>query len=244
MRAVVGHKAPVRAIALLSSRMPYAFWVKRASGIKTLADVKGKTVQTVRTGATLDNVWKQMLATVGLKITDVKRVESFNGFGTLAAGNADIANLSSTFIGKARKAGFVRVIDYNDWRKQQGLSTTAGANLGWGTSLKMLKEHPDTVRAFLRAIAKSTMRLKSDRAFAISILKARPYAMDDATASEVYGMHRDHWMLRLDPSKGDYAFDAEMTEIVMKRPKGSIDVTTVSAMGPINQVRAELKITN
>jgi len=242
MRAVVGHKAPIRALALVSSRMPYAFWTKRTSTIKTLADVKGKTIQTVRTGATLDNVWKQMLTTVGLKISDVTRVESFNGFGTLASGNAKIANLSSTWFGKARKAGFVMIVDYNDWRKKQGLPTKAGANLGWGTSLKMLKEHPDTVRAFLRALAKSTVRLKNDRAFAVSVLKDKPYAMDDAAANEVYGLHRDHWMLRLDPSKGDYAFDAEMTEIVMKRPKGSIDVKSVSASRPINDVLRKLKI--
>ena len=49
-------------------------------------------------------------------------------------------------------------------------------------------------------------------------------------------------MLRLDPSKGDYAFDAEMTEIVMKRPKGSIDVKSVSASRPINDVLRKLKI--
>ncbi len=242
IRAALGGKAPVRAIALVSSRYPYAFWVKKSSGIKSLKDVRGKTIQTVRTGETLDNVWKQLLATAGLKLTDVKRFESFNGFGSLMSGNADIANISSNWIGKSRKAGLVQLLDYNDWRKQQGLPTDEAQNLGWGTSLKMLKQHPDTVRAFLRALAKATVRLRKDRAFAVSVLTAKPYAQSEATAKEVWEMHRNSWMLRLDPSKGDYSFDAAMSEIALRRPKGSIDVTQASALEPIAGVLKELKI--
>ena len=243
MRAVIGRKAPVRQIAAISSRYPYAFFVKKGSGIKSLADLKGKTIQTVRRGETLDNVWVQMLESAGLKMADVKRVESFNGFGTLASGSADIANLSSVFTGKARKAGFVKIVDYNEWRKQQGLDTKGANNLGWGTSLKMLKQHPDTVRAYLRALAKATDRLRKDKAFGVSVLMDKPYALDKATASEVYDLHRDHWVVRLDSAKGDHSFDARMVEIVMKRPKGSIDVKSVSDNGPITEVLKELKLT-
>ena len=242
IRAVVGHNAPVRAITLVSSRLPYAFYVKKGSGIKSIADLKGKTIQTVRTGETLDNVWKQLLERAGLKMTDVKRVESFNGFGTLASGNADVANLSSAWIGKARKAGFVKLIDYNNWRAEHGLPTKPANNLGWGTSLKMLKEHRDTVKAFLRALARTTVRLRNDRAFAISVLMAKPFSMDKTTANEVYGLHRNRWKLSLDPSKGDYAFDVKMTEIVLNKPNGSIDIKKVIAPGPLNEVLKELNI--
>ena len=242
MRAVIGRKAPIRQIAAISSRYPYAFFVKKSSGIKSLKDLRGKTIQTVRRGETLDNVWVQMLSSVGLKMADVKRVESFNGFGTLASGNADIANLSSVFTGKARKAGFVKIVDYNEWRKQQGLDTGGANNLGWGTSLKMLKQHPDTVRAYLRALARATDRLRKDKAFGVSVLMDKPYALDRATAEEVYDLHRNHWVVRLDPAKGDHAFDAQMVEIVMKRPKGSIDLKTVADTGPVTAVLKELKL--
>lgn len=242
IRAAIGGRAPVRAIALVSSRYPYALWVKKNSGIKSLKDVRGKTIQTVRTGETLDNLWKQMLATAGLKITDVKRFESFNGFGSLMSGNVEIANLSSNWIGKARKAGLVQLVDYNELRKQQGLPTNQGQNLGWGTSLKMLKDHPDTVRAYLRALATATVRLREDRDFAVSILTAKPYAQSEATAKEVWGMHRGAWMLRLDPSKGDYSFDVAMSEIALRKPKGSIDVHDASALEPIAEVLKELKL--
>lgn len=243
IRAVIGGKAPVRAIALVSSRLPYDFWVKKNSGITSINDLRGKTIQTVRTGETLDNVWNQLLGRAGIKMSDVKRFESFNGFGALASGNADISNLSTTYLGKARKAGFVKILDYNDWRAEQGLPTNAGNNLGWGTSLKMLKDHPDTVRAYLRALARATVRLRTDRAFGVSVLMAKPYAMTKATANEVWGLHRNAWMLRLDPAKGDYDFDVKMSEIVLKRPKGSIDVRAATALEPIRDVLGELKIT-
>lgn len=242
MRSVVGRKAPVRQIAMVSSRYPYVFWAKRGGGIKSVGDLRGKRLQTVRAGETLDNVWKQVLGDAGLKMIDVKRVESFNGFGTLVSNSTDIANISSTFMGKARKVGFVRVVDYTDWRKQHGLPISGGANLGWGTSLKMTKDHPDTVRAFLRALARSTVRLKKDKTFAVSVLKAKPYSMDDATAAEVWDLHRGHWMLRMDLAKGDFTFDREMVEIAMKRPNGSIDLKTVVDAKPINDVLRELKL--
>ncbi len=242
IRASLGGKAPVRAIALVSSRYPYAFWVKKSSGIKSFEDLRGKTIQTVRAGETLDNVWQQILATAGLGITDVKRFESFNGFGSLMSGNADIANISSNWIGKSRKAGLVLLLDYNDWRKEQGLPTNEAQNLGWGTSLKMLKQHPDTVRAFLRALAWATVRLREDRDFAVSVLTAKPYSQTEETAKEVWEMHRNAWMLRLDPSKGDYSFDAAMSEVALRRPKGSIDVRQASALEPIAEVLKELKI--
>ena len=88
---LAGQNAPVRQIAMVSSYHPYQFWVKKDSGIKTIADVRGKTIQTVRPGETLDNVWIQVMEKAGLKMSDVKRVESFNGFGTLASGTADVA---------------------------------------------------------------------------------------------------------------------------------------------------------
>ena len=242
IRASIGGRAPVRAIALVSSRYPYAFWVKKSSGIKSFQDLRGKTIQTVRAGETLDNVWKQMLATAGLKISDVERIESFNGFGTLMSGNADIANISSNWIGKARKAGLVQFLDYNVWRKENGLPTNEAQNLGWGTSLKMLKEHPDTVRAFLRALARTTVRLREDRDFAVRVLTAKPYVQSEETAKEVWEMHRNSWMLRLDPSKGDYSFDVAMSEIALRRPKGSIDVRQASALEPMAEVLRELQI--
>ena len=54
IRAAAATDAPVRQIAMISSLYPYEFYVKRDSGIKAITDLRGKTIQTVRPGETLD----------------------------------------------------------------------------------------------------------------------------------------------------------------------------------------------
>jgi NitT/TauT family transport system substrate-binding protein len=242
IRAAAATGAPVRQIAMISSLYPYEFYVKRDSGIKSVADLRGKTIQTVRPGETLDIVWTQILGAAGLKMTDVKRVESFNGFGTIVSGTTDIANISHALLPKARAAGLVKLVDYTQWRQQQGLPSGDGANLGWGTSVKTLKENPDTVRAFLRSLVKATTRLKSDKAFATDLLQTQPFGLDRETAAEVYDMHRAHWMVRLDFGRKDMSFDTEMVEIALGKPKGSIDMRAVSDAAPVADVLRELKV--
>ena len=242
IRAATASNAPVRQIAMISSLYPYEFYVKRDSGIKSVADLRGKTIQTVRPGETLDIVWTQVLGGAGLKMSDVKRVESFNGFGTIISGSTDIANISHALLPKARAAGLVKLVDYTQWRQQQGMTTGDGANLGWGTSVKTLKENPDTVRAFLRSLVKATVRLKADKAFATELMQAQPFSLDRETAAEVYDLHRGHWMVRLDFAKNDMTFDTEMVEIALTKPKGSIDMRAISDAAPIADALRELKV--
>jgi NitT/TauT family transport system substrate-binding protein len=244
IRAIVGQSAPLRQIAMVSNRFPYDFYVKANSGIKSIADLKGKTIQTVRTGETLDNVWKQVLADAGLTFADVKRIESFNGFGSLVAGSVDVANVDDGLLGQTRKAGLVGILDYTDWRRAHGLNTEAGANLGFGTSLKMLKEQPEVVRGFLRALVKATNHMKQDKEFALAVLQAKPFEVDPDVAGEVYDIHRNFWMVRMDEGKGDASFDAEMVEIVMNLPKGSIGFKSFAAAEPIADVLRDTRATD
>jgi hypothetical protein len=106
----------------------------------------------------------------------------------------------------------------------------------------MLKENPATVRAFLRALAKTTVRLKNDKAFAVDLLQQQPFGLDRETAAEIYDQHRNHWMVRMDYAKKDMSFDVEMVEVALGKPKGSIDVRAVSDAAPVNDVLRETKI--
>ena len=240
IRAVAGQNAPLRQIAMISSRFPYEFWVKAGSGINKVADLKGKTIQTVRTGETLDNIWKQILGDAGLSMTDVKRVESFNGFGSIISGSVDAANLNDSLMAKSRKAGLVSLVEYTAWRDSHGLPKGAGANLGWGTSTKLLNDNPDVVKAFLRAMAKATDRLRKDKPFAISILQDKPFEVEAEVVSEVYDRHKDHWLMRMDFSRGDAQFDAEMVEVVMEQKPGSIKLESFAVEAPMKQALSEL----
>ena len=240
IRAVAGQNAPLRQIAMISSRFPYEFWVKNGSGVNKVADLKGKTIQTVRTGETLDNIWKQVLADAGLSMTDVKRVESFNGFGSIISGSVDAANLNDSLMAKSRKAGLVSLVDYTAWRDSHGLPRGAGANLGWGTSTKLLNENPDVVKAFLRAMAKATDRLRRDKTFAMAILQDKPFEVVAEVVAEVYERHKDHWLMRMDFSRGDAQFDAEMVEVVMEQKPGSIKLEAFAVEAPMKQALSEL----
>lgn len=242
IRAVVGQNAPIRLVAMISSRFPYDFVVKKDSGLKTMADLRGKTIQTVRVGETLDNIWRQVLADANVPPGEVKRIESFNGLGSLISGTVDVANVNDTNVLRVREAGLVSFLDYTEWRVKKGWGSSAGANLGWGTSLKLLQENPAVVRAYLRALARANERLVADKEFAFSVLRDKPFLAEKDAPEYIYQRHRDHWIVRMDFAKDDGRFDAEMIEIAMERPKGSIQLSSFAVEEPITGILKELNV--
>lgn len=241
IRAVTGQNAPVRQIAMVSTLLPYNFWARPNSGIEKFADLKGKRIQTVRPGETLDLVWNELLADAGVGINDVTRVEGFDGFGALASNTVDAANMNDSLFGRARQQGFKKLLDYNEWRAAKGLKTGA-SNLGWSTGKATLDNHPDTVRAFLRAMVRATMRMRQDKAFAMEVMMAAPYRMDAKTAEESWELHRTHWMVRMDPSRGDFEFDIEKAAKGLNIPTSQIPRDRLIAAEPITRVLSELGV--
>lgn len=242
IRAVVGQNAPLKQIVMISTRYPYTFHARGDSGIRSLADLRGKRILTVRPGETLDVVWGQVLADAGLSMNDVTRVEGFDAMGSLLSKTVDAANLSDLFWDKARQSGFVQLLDYNDWRKTKGLSTQDGNNLGWAASQALIDKHRDTVDAFLRAIVRGTEKLRTDREFGVAVLMGEPYTLSHEAAEAVYALHRDRWLARLDPAKGDFKFDIDMTAKAMGIPPEKIDVARIAATEPIDHVLKEMKV--
>lgn len=241
IRAVIGQNAPVRQLAMVSTLLPYNFWSRSGSGIAKFADLKGKRIQTVRQGETLDLVWTELLADAGISMSEVSRVEGFDGFGALASNTVDAANMNDSLFGRARQQGFVKLLDYNDWRKEKGLVTGA-ANLGWSTGTATLENHPDTVRAFLRAMVKATMRLRQDKAFALEVMMAAPYRMDAKTAEESWELHRGHWMMRMDMARGDFEFDIEKAASGMNIPVARVQRDKLVSAEPIRSVLEQLRV--
>jgi ABC-type nitrate/sulfonate/bicarbonate transport system substrate-binding protein len=243
IRAVVGQNAPLRLVAMGSSRYPYDLVVKKDSGLKTLADLRGKTIQTVRPGETLDNIWRQILTDANVPLGDVKRIESFNGLGSVISGLVDVGNVTDTNVMQVRKAGLVNFLDYTEWREKKGWGSDAGANVGWGTSMKLLQENPAAVRGFLRGLIRANERLIKDKEFAFSVLREKPFQVEDPDALEwIYARHRQHWIMRMDFKKDDARFDAEMIEVAMGRPKGSIPLSSFAVEEPITGILKEMNV--
>jgi ABC-type nitrate/sulfonate/bicarbonate transport system substrate-binding protein len=242
VRAVVGQNAPIRQIVMVSTRYPYVYYARGDSGIKSLEDLRGKKIQTARTGETLDNVWFEVLASAGVRRDEVTRIEGFDAFGALISKTVEGANLNDVFLDKVRKAGFVMLVDYNKWREERGLTTSDGNNLGWAATQQMLDMHPDTVKAFLRAIVRGTKKLREDREFGITVLSSEPYKIPREAAGDVYDLNRNAWLARLDPAKRDFEFDIANAAAAMGIPVEKIDTARLFAPGPIAEVLAELNV--
>jgi TRAP transporter TAXI family solute receptor len=75
--------------------LPYGYMVKASSGIKSVADLKGKRVVIkVKTNVSLARLNRTMLSTAGLKESDVKAVDSggvVKGINMVVEGRADAA---------------------------------------------------------------------------------------------------------------------------------------------------------
>jgi ABC-type nitrate/sulfonate/bicarbonate transport system substrate-binding protein len=243
IRAVQGQNAPAREIAMASAFFPYQFWVKGDSPINKLTDMKGKRFLTARPGDLIDVVWIESLTAAGIGLNEVTRIEGFDSFGTLMTNTADAVNMDAGAMGRIRKAGFKQIFDYNTFRKEQGHDPNAGVNLGWGTSQKLIDEHPDTVKAFLRALVKGTVKLREDKAFGVAVLQADPYGMDAESAAEVYDELRTKWIVRMDPSRGDYDWDIEKLVVgTMGIPKDKVDKSRFIDTKLIGEVLKEMNV--
>jgi NitT/TauT family transport system substrate-binding protein len=243
IRAVQGQNAPAREIAMASAFFPYQFWVRGDSPIQKLTDLRGKRILTARPGDLIDVVWIEALTTSGVPMSDVTRIEGFDSFGSLLTNTADAVNLDAAAMGRIRKAGFKQIFDYNTFRKDQGHDPNAGVNLGWGTSQELIDKHPDTVKAFLRALVKGTVKLREDKAFGVSVLQADPFGMDAESAAEVYDELRTKWIVRMDPTRGDYDWDIEKLVIgTMGIPKDKVDKSRFIDTKLIGEVLKEMNV--
>lgn len=242
IRAVVGQNAKLRIIAMVSTRYPYSFYTRGDAGVHTIADLRGRRILTVRPGETLDNVWVQVLAKSELTMADVTRVEGFEAIGALVSKSVDAANVSDLFFAKAREGGLVRLLDYNEWRKANGLDTRGANNIAWGTSQALVDKHEDTVEAFLRAMVRGTEKLRHDHDFSIALLTGEPFGMSREGAEATWQANRTQWVLRLDPAAGDLQFDVAMVAKALDIPAAKIDIARIAAPEPVNHVLAEMKL--
>jgi hypothetical protein len=99
------------------------------------------------------------------------------------------------------------------------------------------------VKAFLRALTKATVKLRTDEAFARELLSGPPYKMDADAIPEAYAMHKNSWVIRMDPAKGDFQFDIDKARDALKLEDGKVDRARFVASKPSAEVMSELGVT-
>jgi NitT/TauT family transport system substrate-binding protein len=129
--------------------------------LKTLADLKGKTLAVGTPASAATVAFEAMLKTAGLDPkTDVKFIYAGTPaaeFAALSNNQVDAATLTFPFYLEARKQGFVVVGDGKEM-KLAGASLTLGAQRDW------LKKEPKLADGFLRAITEGAFLANTDKA--------------------------------------------------------------------------------
>jgi NitT/TauT family transport system substrate-binding protein len=131
-------------------KWPYSIMVQK--DIRTAADLKGKKVMlpTPRQGFAM--IWYRWLKEQGIdpkSMDDVFDGATPNRYAALVNGAVAATTVSQPHDFMALQAGYRQLVDFALTKQDYSFVVIV-------TTRKMLKEQPDTVRAFLRAVAKAT----------------------------------------------------------------------------------------
>lgn len=128
----------VRALARIW-QLPYGYFVRANSGLKTISDLKGKRVQVaIKSNVSLKQLNETILATGGLTLNDVTALESggiVSGINMVVEGRADAA-VTAMGIPVLRKAnagipGGIRILSLGE----KGTPEFMGSRTGGATSM-------------------------------------------------------------------------------------------------------------
>src|SRR5215469_213169 len=149
--------APVKYIGATSQRYIFQLW--GVKGLNSLADIKGKTIGVTTPKTATEIATREALKKTGL-ISD--RDVSFIYLQTIPAiltavmsGKVSAGTLSAPNTLKARDAGLTLLLDI-------GQTNVPGMHLAWGTTDRVIKSYPNSLYAFLKAIAEATILSKQN----------------------------------------------------------------------------------
>jgi len=170
---------PVKVVGFITTKP--SFWLMAKPEIKSMTDLKGKIIGITAIGSSTDTLARALLNKSGL--TPDRDVTLF-GTGTtsniltaLKGGSVDAGMLSPPFNAMAKIMGFGTLAYFGD-HFEQSLS-------GIGTSDRMVRERPDTVKRLLRATLKS-LRYIQQNPTEVAHYIAREWRVDQPVAEELY----------------------------------------------------------
>ncbi len=177
LQAKAQNNVPVTAVLSIFPMQPDAIFTVEGSAIKTLKDIEGKKIATA-TFTSSNVVWPLMLKANGIdesKVTLIK-VDPAALVPMLATGQADgtinWSTASPAFVKALGEVGKkLRIIPWSEYGFE-----------GYGYSLfaadKLIAEHPDTVRAFVKVFVEATKMALADPKDVAASLKATFPEMD------------------------------------------------------------------
>jgi len=184
--------------------------------IKRIADLKGKKIGITRVGSSTHTSALYALGSGGLKPSDYQilpLMEVPNIFTALAAGQIDAGVMSPPTNARAKKAGFVELMNI----AKEGPEFVSVAV---GTSRTYIKANEDTVRRVVRAYAEGVQMFKTNKSAALKMIQNQLKVKEPEIQEDTYNQFRDY--LEYPPyvsRKGMEAVLAEITDPAAKTAK-------------------------
>jgi len=197
-------------IAAGTNRQVFSLMAKSES--KRIADLKGKKIGITRIGSSTHTSALYALTSAGLKGSDYQLLpllEVPNIFTALAAGQIDAGVMSPPTNARAKKAGFVELMNI----AKEGPEFVSVAI---GTSRNYVKVNEDIVRRLVRAYAEGIQAFKNNKAAALRMIERQLKVGDPQIREDTYTQFREY--LEYPPYVSRKGMEAVIAEIVEKEP--------------------------
>ena len=216
--------APVKYIGGTLQRFIFQLWA--AKGLNSLTELKGKTVAVTTPRTSTEIATREALKKTGV-ISD--RDVSFLYLQTIPAiltavmsGKTSAGTLSAPNTLKARDAGLSLLLDIAQ-------TNVPGLHLAYGTTEKIIKSYPNSLYAFLKAVAEATVLSKQNPSVAKKAIGKYTDTDDPKIIDGTYEQFAPYWDANLavhsDPIQGQltYLDEKEFPRVKDAHPSDFID---------------------
>lgn len=180
--------------------------------IKKISDLRGRKIGITRVGSSTHTSALYALGSAGLRTTDYQilpLVEVPNIFTALAAGQIDAGIMSPPTNARAKKAGFVELMNI----AKEGPEFVSVAV---GTSRSFIKANEDVVRRVVRAYAEGVQIFKTNKSAALRMIQNQLKVKEPEIQEDTYNQFRDY--LEYPPYVSRKGMEAVLAEIAEKDP--------------------------
>lgn len=209
------------------------FQIWAAKEIKTIQELKGKAIAASTPRAALDTATREALKRNGLipdrdvQILYVQTVPAI--LSSVLGGKTAAGTLSAPNTLKAKESGLNMVVDI-------GKLNIPAFQVAYGTTEKYLKNNPNTVYAFLKAIAEGVVLSHKDAAVAKKVIGKYAKIEDGPTIDGTYEAFAPYWAMSLavrpEAIKGQFEYldEKEFANARNADPKDFYDNSFVEAL--------------
>jgi NitT/TauT family transport system substrate-binding protein len=179
---------------------------------KRITDLRGKKIGITRIGSSTHTSALYALGSAGLKPADYQilpLVEVPNIFTALAAGQIDAGVMSPPTNARAKRAGFVELMDI----AKEGPEFVS---VGIGTSRGYIKANEDVVRRVVRSYAEGIYIFKTNKPAAVKMIQNQLRVKDVEIQEDTYNQFRGY--LEYPPYVSRKGMEAVIAEIAEKDP--------------------------